>query len=193
MRYENILEFIHIPMLCTERLLLRRITKKDLSDVYEYSRDPLVSKYLLWTPHNSVGVTRKYLSVIDKQYKHAEFYTWGVEYKGRIIGTAGFNSFSLANNSAEVGYVLGSKYWGFGIATEALGRILQYGFEHLKLNRIEIKYMSENTASLAVAKKCGFTYEGTKREAIFSKGAYVDIGIAAITARDYRRLKNIKS
>ncbi len=187
MRYDHLLEFINIPMICTERLILRRIKKSDLTDVNEYSRDPRVSEYLLWYPHTSVATTRRYLKSVDKKYKTGEFYTWGIEYKGKLIGTVGFNCFSLEHGTAEVGYVLSADYWGRGIATEALSRIVEYAFEHLALNRLEIKYINENSASLAVALHCGFKKEGVMRQAMCVKGRYRDIGIAAMTADDYRK------
>jgi ribosomal-protein-alanine N-acetyltransferase len=190
MRYDHLLEFANIPMICTERLILRRIRRSDLYDVYEYSHDPRVSEYLMWQPHSTLSDTRRYLKNVDKKYKNAEFYTWGIEYRGKLIGTVGFNCFSLEHSTGEVGYVLNADYWGRGIATEALSRILEYAFDYLALNRVEIKYMRENSASLAVAEHCGFTYEGTMREAIYVKGRYRDIGIAAITASDYRKKTN---
>ena len=185
MRYEDLFDFINIPTLYTDRLILRRLKRSDVDDVYEYSSDPAVSQYLMWSPHSKKAVSRRYLKDITKKYKTAEFYTWGIEFEGRIVGTVGFNSFNLEYNSAEVGYVISSKYWRLGFATEALRRILKYGFLELNLNRIEIRYMSQNTASLRVAEKCGLRLEGVMKDGIFVKGSYRDVGIAAITRELY--------
>ena len=185
MNHRDFKRFINIPTLQTERLRLRRIEREDCNDVFSYTSDPQVPRYLLWDPHKSISDTKRYLSVINRKYKKGEFYDWGVEYEGRLIGTVGFSRLFVQDNRGEVGYVFSSKFWGMGFATEAVKRVIKYGFETLALNRIEIRYLTDNKASLRVAEKCGMTYEGTMREAIYVKGRYRDLGVAAITAEEY--------
>lgn len=182
---EDLRRFANLRQLYTNRLKLRALFRGDVQDVYEYASDPRVSEYLLWSPHESVAQSRVYLMLLEKKYKRCEFYDWGIEYNGKIIGTCGFTSFSIENNSAEIGYVLSSKYWGQGIAAEALKRVMEFGFSELGLNRIEGKYMAANERSLSVMKKCHMTLEGIHRQAMLVKGAYRDIGVAAITRDEY--------
>ena len=190
MERADLKRFIKIPTLKTERLTLRRIKRTDISDVFEYASDKRVSTYLLWSPHESPSFTKRYLSYVDYRYKKGEFYDWGIEYNGHIIGTVGFTRFSLDNNSAEIGYVLSSKFWGIGIATEAVKRILEYGFFDLSLNRIEAHYMIGNDASRRVMDKCRANFEGIMKEAVFAKSKYHDVAVMAITRGEY--LKNKK-
>lgn len=185
MKKEDLKLFIKIPQLKSERLILRKITDKDLNDVFEYARDEKVSKYLLWSPHVSKSYTKKYINILDIKYRRGEFYDWGLEYEGKMIGTCGFTSFSLENNSGEVGFVLNSSYWNLGIATEAVKLVLEYGFKTLNLNRIEAKFMTENLASKRVMEKCNMKFEGISRQAIFAKGKYYDIGIYSILNSEY--------
>ena len=70
--------FSSIPELETERLLLRRLNVTDIEDVFKYTSDENVSKYLLWYPHPSMDFTRRYLKYVDKKYKKNEFYDWAV-------------------------------------------------------------------------------------------------------------------
>jgi ribosomal-protein-alanine N-acetyltransferase len=102
-----------------------------------------------------------------------------------MIGTCGFTSLSLENQCGEIGFVLNSKYWGMGIAKEAANLVIKYGFEVLELNRIEARYMSENTQSRRVMEKCGMSYEGTYRSSLFVKGKYRDVGICAILKDEF--------
>ena len=102
-----------------------------------------------------------------------------------MIGTCGFTRFDYANNSAEIGYVLNTSYHGQGFATEAVGRVLEFGFENLCLNRIEGKYMVENTASRRVMEKCSMTFEGVRREGMLIKGKYRNIGVCSILKSEY--------
>lgn len=179
--------FERIPVVKTRRLTLRRIRTQDLEDVYDYARDPELTKYLLWYPHPDISYTRSYLSYIDKGYKKGSFYDWGIELDGKMIGTVGFTSFDLNNNSAQVGYVINMKYKGQGIATEALGAIIKFGFETLGLERIYARYMIGNCASRRVMEKVGMTYEGTLRHGVFAKGSYRDVGICSIIKSEFSK------
>ncbi len=185
MDHRDLKRFINIPTLRTERLCLRRLWRTDLEDVFAYSSDPEVPKYLLWSPHRNLTDTKHYLAEVDRKYKRGEFYDWGIEYGGHIIGTVGFSRLSVRDSTGELGYVIHSKHWRQGIATEAVKRVIKYGFETLGLNRIEARFLPENTGSRRVAESCGLTVEGTLREAICIKGRYADISIAAITADEY--------
>ncbi len=185
MQYSDLKRFIKIPEIKAERIILRAISRNDLDDVFEYASDEAVSRYLLWSPHETKAVTKRYLSIVESKYKQALFYDWGVVYNGKMIGTCGFSSISVENNSAELGFVLNRSYWGLGIAREAAMSVIRYGFRELALNRIESRYMIENEQSASVMKKCGMSFEGIHRESLLVKGKYRDIGYYAITRKDY--------
>jgi ribosomal-protein-alanine N-acetyltransferase len=184
--------FIRIPTLTTERLTLRRILPTDLDDVFAYASNPAVPKYLLWYPHPNKDYTARYLREVDRRYKKAQYYDWAITLtdSGKMIGTCGFTSFDLPNNSAEVGYVLSAPYWGQSIAPEALRAVITFGFEALELNRIEAHFIPDNHSSRRVLEKCMMRPEGVRREAMYVKGGYVDIETYAMTARDYKKITN---
>ena len=175
------------PTLRTGRLILRRLLKSDAADMYEYSSDPNVTRFLLWDPHTSIKYTTRYLAYLQSRYKAGEFYDWAVidRKSGKMIGTCGFTSFDFQNNSAEVGYVLNPAYWHRGIAPEALAEVLHFAFMILGLNRVEAKYMVGNTDSRRVMEKVGMKFEGVARSSMYVKGRYVSIGVCAILRSEY--------
>lgn len=179
--------FVNIPRIETERLVLRKIKISDLDSVYKYASDPMVPKYLLWSPHSSIYFTKAYLREVQKHYKKQNFFDWGVTLKGenKIIGTCGFSSFNIQHNTGELGYVLGSEYWGRGIAAEAASAVIDFGFKVLNLHRIEANLMIENTQSKRVLEKCGMKFEGIKRGGVFAKGGYRDLCIFSIVREEY--------
>ena len=126
--------FSHLPELLTDRLTLRRLAVTDAQDMYEYASRSDVTRYLTWNPHPDKAYTREYLQYLGGRYAGGMFYDWAVVYEpdGKMVGTCGFTSFNCASDSAEVGYVLNPEYWGRGIAGEALGRVMAFGFEELK-------------------------------------------------------------
>lgn len=186
MKKEDLRIFTRIPTLRTERLVLRKITGRDLFDVYEYGRDPKVSEFLLWRPHPDLNYTRIYLNFLAERYRKAAFYDWGVEIEGKMIGTCGFTAFDIDNDSAEIGYVLNSKYWGMGIGYEAAREVMRFGFEELELNRIEVRYLVGNEMSAALSRKLGMSFEGILRGAVKCKGEYRDVCVAAITRAEFK-------
>lgn len=180
--------FSHLPELLTERLTLRKMLVLDAQDMYEYACRSDVTKYLTWHPHPDKAYTKEYLQYLGNRYAAGMFYDWAVIYEPdcKMVGTCGFTSFNCASDSAEVGYVLNPDYWGKGIAAEALSRVLQFGFEDLKLHRIEAKFIRENEASLHVMQRVGMTLEGYLREAMLVKGNYVTVGVCSILASEWR-------
>lgn len=182
--------FSKIPTIQTSRLTLKKITESDANDVYEYSSDPEVSKYLLWYPHKNIEYTKEYLYRLKNDYRIGRYYDWGVYIRGgncdgKMIGTCGFTSFDLYNNSAEVGYVLNRNFWGRGLSSEALAAVIEFGFDKLLLHRIEARFIIDNANSKKVMEKCGMKYEGILRSSMMVKGDYKDIGICSILSEEY--------
>ena len=196
MRADTLLKtFSNIPTLKTDRLILRKIKESDAEDVFEYSSDPQVSEFLLWRPHRSLSYTKDYLAYIKNEYRIGKFFDWAITvrsgaHKGKMIGTCGFTSFDLHNNSAEVGYVLNRSFWGQEIALEALTKVIEFGFSQLMLHRIEAKFIAENEKSLRVMEKCSMKFEGIRRSSYVVKGEYRDIGICSIISDEYYKEKN---
>ncbi len=179
--------FKKFPTLETSRLILRKMKVSDAEDMYEYAHIPQVTQYLTWTEHPDVHFTRRYLDYIRTQYADGEFFDWAIVLKdsGKMIGTCGFTSFDIPNNSAEVGYVVSPEYRGNGYAPEAVCRVMRFGFTELNLHRISARYMDGNTASRAVMDKCGMRYEGCAKNSMYVKGIYRSIHTCAILSDEY--------
>ncbi len=178
------------PIIDTQRLYLRKILKKDSSDMYEYSKNREVTKYLLWEPHMNESYTRKYLAYLQGRYRAGDFYDWAVVWRSRekMIGTCGFTRFNMEANSAEIGYVLNPDYWGYGIAPEVVYAVMKFGFSVLRLHRIEAKYMVGNERSRRVMDKLGMKFEGIARDSMHVKGRYVSVGTCAILRDEFLSL-----
>lgn len=177
----------YMPTLETPRLRLRKLNMRDAQDIFNYSQDPQVARYVLWDAQTSLSEARGYIRYMLRKYRMGEPASWGIEWKetGRIIGTIGFMWIQRDNAAAEVGYSLSRAYWNRGIMTEALAEILRYGFRSLNLNRIEAQHETENPASGAVMRKCGMQREGILRQRLLNKGRFVDVELYAILRRDF--------
>lgn len=184
--------FSHLPTLTTERLTMRKLLVGDADDMYEYACDENVTRYLTWSPHRDRDYTLDYLRYIGTRYRTGDFFDWALidNESGKMIGTCGFTRFDFFNDGAEVGYVINPRFSGRGMATEALGKIIEFGFEEIGLHRIECRYMVDNLASLKVMEKNGMTYEGIRRSSMLVKGVYRDIATCSILRDEYFGEKN---
>ncbi len=179
--------FTHIPTIETERLLLRQILPEDADDMYEYSSDHDVTRYLLWDVHSDYYHTKDYIHYLQERYALGDFYDWAVIHKesGKMIGTCGFTNLDIPNFCAEIGYVLNPRYRGNGYAPEAASRVIRFAFEELSMERVSAICMKENTASLRVMQKCGMTQEGVLRHAVYAKGRHRSVVVCSILKSEF--------
>ncbi len=174
--------FTRLPRLETPRLILRPFLMRDARDVFEYSSDEEVARFVLWDPHKSLSDSRAAIRGIRRLYRQGRPGSWAIELsqEHRVIGSIGYMWLSPENRSAEVGYSLSRTYWNRGLMTEALGRVLKSAFEDLKLHRVEAQYDIRNPASGRVMEKCGMVKEGVLRERILNKREFVSVGLCSI-------------
>jgi RimJ/RimL family protein N-acetyltransferase len=177
-----------LPILETERLILRKMTPDDAEAVFAYASDPEVTRYTAWDTHHTIEDSRAFLELVLGKYRSGGEPDWGVVYKDdhRFVGTCGFASWEAGHARAELGYVISRGYWGRGLMPEAVRTIIAFGFEKMNLNRVEARCIAENVASARVMEKAGMTYEGTLRRREFIKGAYRDMKLYAILRSEYR-------
>lgn len=175
-------------VLTTKRLVLRPFRVSDAEEMFgNWAHDPEVTKFLTWTPHENVEVTRRLLALWEEESKRANVYHWAITMNGELIGDVALVSVSEENESAVTGYCLARRHWGRGIMTEAYGEVLRYLFEEVGFYRIASCHAAENPASGRVMEKCGMSYEGTFRKEfrLLSTGERVDIVHRAILREDY--------
>ena len=130
----------HLPTLEGERIILRKMLFDDACDMYEYSQNPDVPKYLTWYPHPDLEYTKAYLRYVSQRYRTGDCIDWAIVDKksGKMIGTCGFAKIDYQNDCAEIGYVLNPNFQRRGIAAEAARLVIKFGFEEMELERIEI-------------------------------------------------------
>jgi len=178
--------FSALPVLETRRLRLRALTMRDERDMFRYASDPAVSRHVLWEAHETPRQTRSALRSALRQYRAGAPSSFAIERKSdrRMIGTIGFMWINCEHRSGEVGYSLARDCWNQGYATEALAAVLRFGFQTLRLNRIEAQHEVDNPASGRVMEKCGMACEGTLRSRVFNKGHFSDVRLYAILRTD---------
>lgn len=110
----------------------------------------------------------------------------GIRYNGKLVGMIGLHYIDWKNSATSIGYFLSEEAQGKGIITRAVSSLLEYLFETLKLNRVEIQVAVNNQKSIAIPERLGFFREGTKRDGQWLYDHYEDIVTNSMLARDWR-------
>ncbi len=173
-----------------DRLILRELTWNDLEKVNELHSFPEVDEYnTLGIPEN-IEATKKVLQPIikDQESEIRKKYGWAIILKSdnKFIGLAGMNLSADRFKIGEIYYSLNPAFWKKGYATETAKTLIKFGFENLKLHRIEAGVATENKNSIKVLEKTGMTCEGIRRKILPIRGIWKDNYHYAILENDKR-------
>lgn len=178
--------FVPYPRLDTNRLILREVEKNDVDDIHAYASDPILTTHLTWDAHRTLRDTQDFIQFAFKQYEKNSVGPWAIIWKetNHVIGTIDL-VWNKKHYSAELAYAISREFWRQGIGTEAVKKIIDFGFKKMELERIQARCVTDNIASYRLMEKIGMTYEGTLRKSMFRKGKQEDIKMYAILRSEY--------
>ncbi|SMQ80961.1 ribosomal-protein-alanine N-acetyltransferase [Bacillus sp. OV166] len=176
-----------LPILETERLILRKVTLDDAEDIFSYGSNEEVSKYVTWNTHQTLSETKEFIGFVMNKYESSQVAPWGIEHKetGKFIGTIDFVWWQPNQKIAEIGYVISQDYWGNGLTTEVAKEVIRFGFEKMDLVRIQARCFVENIGSARVMEKTGMSFEGILRKGMFVKGKHRDLKMYSILEEEF--------
>lgn len=176
--------FSAVPILETERLILRPFCYDDIKKYIEIIHDSRVQTFMggsLRDFYEEPHISNWLNNVNNRLLKSKTVFTWCIELKStnEVIGEIDLGGF-VKKSMAEIAYFLTPEYWGQGFATEAVQRVTDFGLQELKLHRIQAKVMPENIASLSVLKKTGYIEEGVLKKYLFGKVLHDTVILAIV-------------
>lgn len=155
------------PLLETPRLVLTALYLRDAPDLWFYASDPEVTRYLSFPTHQSIEDAEGFLTRLESDRKAGRGESFAIRQRrdDRVLGSIGMD---LDEHGATLGYCLARDYWGQGIASEALARVLDWLLGPGGLFRASAYHHVDNAASGRVMQKAGMVLEGRlKRYALF--------------------------
>ncbi len=185
-------DFTEVPILETERLLLRPIAPVDRADWYAVFDSPGVIDFLIdFERAPREAVMDEIMQWAARILAEKTGIRWAITLKtaNKMIGSCGFHLYDPHNHRLEIGYELHSNFWRRGIMSEALAALLAFCFDYLGVHRVEADVTEGNAASAALLKKLGFALEGVWRERERWRGGYHSIWQFAILAPEYRAMQ----
>lgn len=168
--------FTPFPILETERLLLRRVDNKDVNEVFSMRSNAETMKYIPRPLVTNNEEALAHIALLDSGLEKNEAINWAITFKGenKLLGIIGFYRTKFEDYRSEIGYMLLSENHGKGIASEAVKRALDYGFNKMNLHSIEAIIDPRNKESERVLLKNGFVKEGHIKENTFFNGEFLD-------------------
>ena len=166
------LNFNPFPVLTTERLILRKVKKSDVEEIFLMRSDKSVMKYI----DRPLAVSRddafEHIKRVEDLLNDNNGITWAmVEKKAdTLIGSIGIWRVMKEHYRGEIGYMLNPAFHRKGLMHEALKTVLDYGFEHMNLHSVEGIVNPGNEASIKLLEKNNFVREAYFKENYYHNG-----------------------
>jgi ribosomal-protein-alanine N-acetyltransferase len=172
----------------TERLNLRPVLENDIEDIHKLHSLTETDEFNTLGIPNNFNETKIIVEkwIFENNLKNNKSYTFVVELteEKNFIGLIGINLGKEKYRNAEVWFKFDYNYWGNGYATESLKKLLIFGFETLKLHRIEAGCAIGNIGSINVLEKVGMLREAHTRKLLPLKSGWSDNYGYAILSTD---------
>lgn len=182
-----------IPTLQHGKFTLRAPEDKDVNDIYLACQDPLIPRFttvpINYTMSHALDYFQRIPASIELQREIPFVIEFGVGDEKEFAGVISLHTISIENHRAEIGYWIGEKMRGKGIAAMAVKILTGYGFDTLGFKRIEAAVDKENTASQKLLTSSGYEHEGVLRQRVTrSNGNQIDMVMFSALNQSWVRL-----
>jgi RimJ/RimL family protein N-acetyltransferase len=145
-----------VDEIVTPRLRMRPFEEADADALFAVFADPLVGRYI-GGPATSRAESVAPVARNRAHHEQHGFSMWAVEERasGELLGEVGLQLLELKGPEVEIGWTLGSRWWGRGYATEGARAWLDRAFTTLALDEVLATVLPENDASHRVARRLG--------------------------------------
>jgi RimJ/RimL family protein N-acetyltransferase len=170
-------------------LVLRPFRSEDIEPVHQAVLESFVefSKWMQWCKKDySKDDTSRFINSRDEAWQNDLEYGFGVfdRKTGVFQGSVGLSFVNRTYQLANLGYWIRTSATGRGIASSATRLVARFGFDELKLQRIEIVAAVDNIASQRVAEKAGAVREGVLRKRLVTENGPRDAVMFSLIAED---------
>ncbi|MFK7860040.1 MAG: GNAT family N-acetyltransferase [Granulosicoccus sp.] len=179
------------PALETQRTILSEIVNADVDALFNLFSNENVIKYYDTEAFEALSEAQELIELFRYRFESNQGLRWGIRDKASkvLIGTCGFNSWSISMRNAVIGYEIHPKYWRKGLAREAVGTMLQAGFSGSlpcgALHRVQADTIPGNEASERLLLSLGFKLEGLRRDCGYWKNRFHDLKCFGLLVNEF--------
>jgi RimJ/RimL family protein N-acetyltransferase len=145
-----------------------------------------LGRFLAWAIEPNLEEGRLFYQETEKEWDRGTGWGFTIFRDGRPIGDIGLAGYKPLVQACEVGYWIRTDESGHGYMTEACSAVVDFGFDHVGLHRIELQASPDNIGSIRVAEKIGFLREGVLRDGSRGRGGYHDVYLYGLLDSDPR-------
>ena len=182
------LKFSPFPVLQTERLTLRSITKNDANDLFMLRSDEKVMQFIDRPRAKSISDAEKLIQSTNILVQNNDAITWAIclKHQRKLIGTIGFWRIVKEHYRAEIGYMLHTDFHAKGIMHEVMKPVLSYGFTVMHLHSVEANVNPGNIASIKLLEKSGFVKEAYFKENYYYNDKFLDSAVYSLLIQNHK-------
>ena len=175
-------------MLKGKRVRLVPLDRKHIELFLKWFNDPEITQYLTMYKPMTRDMEEEWFGNL-KNREDAVFFSIKIideEDPDKIIGNCAIQNIECRNRACTCGITIGEKnYQNLGYGNEAMELLVDYGYNTLNMNRIELYVYEFNSHAFKTYQKVGFIEEGRKRQARYHNGKYQGEIIMAILREDW--------
>ncbi|MFX1316140.1 MAG: GNAT family N-acetyltransferase [Promethearchaeota archaeon] len=176
-------------MLVGERVKLAPHKREYIDKFLKWFNDPEITQYLTIYRPLTLEMEEEWFNTIKDRENNIYLSILLLEENDKLIGNCGIHNIDCKNRCAFCGIAIGEKeYQNQGLGTETMKLLVEYGFNTLNLNRLELSVKDNNIRAIKCYKKVGFIEEGRRREAMFINGRYYDAIIMSILREEWNKI-----
>lgn len=172
-------------MLRGDRVVLRPIEPADLARLWELIRDFEVSVLSSPGPVGPLSLAEFEAKYEQQEGEKKDWFFFAIEVDGEPIGEAGLQHVDHFNRRCELGIGIGRDFWGKGFGQDAVKTLVDYSFEHLNMNRVELYVLADDPRAVGAYRKAGFVEEGRLRRKSWVRGEYHDELVMSVLRKDW--------
>lgn len=176
---------MHTPFLCGKKIDLCPISDNDIEILKKGYNDPDVRDAMFMYFPLSEEETQTKINAMAKNENAINLMIVDKESKQSVGHIALVRPDWVSRMMTFYIVLLDKSVWGKGFGSEATQLMVDYGFNMLNLNRIQLHVNAENEPAKAVYKKVGFKHEGTLRQAMYKNNKYFDFWLMSILNEEY--------
>ncbi len=153
--------------------------------------DPEVVQYLVVRPPITREAEEAWYDSVVKDLNTVFFAIHAITPEKKLIGNCSVGM-RWKDRVGSLGIAIGEKeFWGKGFGTEAMRLLVDYSFETLNLQKVELEVHGFNERAFKCYEKVGFKEEARRREAKFINGEYTDSVLMGLLREDWIPLEQI--
>jgi RimJ/RimL family protein N-acetyltransferase len=176
-----------VPLLRGDVVYLRPGERSDIPLFVRWFTDARTTRTLMFiAPVGTAGEEAWFTRMSEHHGNDRWFFVICRLEDDRPVGSIELHEIDLRNGSASLGIAIGDRAdTGRGYGSDALRTLVAFGFDELRLERIELDVYDFNDGARRMYERVGFHHEGTLRRALFSHGAYHDVHRMSILREEW--------